>query len=146
MGLYKKLEKVLWVVLILMFVFSLVFDWVKDFVGSGASFTDVAFVLTIISGAALLLERFLVGPGKGKSYSSAESFALLLVFVYMIVMMLQAKGIMNLSVLGNDQRSLWILAPALALLWFTKTIAPEIEQKDKERIENRKKKFKNRDR
>lgn len=146
MGLYKKLEKVLWVVLILMFIFSLVFDWVKDFVGSGASFTDVAFVLTMISGAALLLERFLVGPGKGKIYTTTESFGLLLVFAYMVVMLLQAKGLLTLSILGNDQRSLWILAPALALLWFTKTIAPEIEQKDKERIENRKKKFKNRDR
>ena len=76
------------------------------------------------------------------SYTKTESFALLLVFVYMFVMMFQAKGIMTLSFLGNDQRSLWILAPALALLWFT--IAPEIEQKDKERIEKRKKKFKNR--
>lgn len=146
MGLYKKLEKVLWVVLILMFVFSLVFDWVKDFVGSSTSFTDVAFVLTIISGAALLLERFLVGPGRGKKYTATESFALLLVFVYMFVMMFQAKGLLTLSILGNDQRSLWILAPALALLWFTKTIAPEIEQKDKERIQKTKKKFKNRDR
>ncbi|MBS7007836.1 hypothetical protein [Anaerostipes sp.] len=146
MKLYSILEKVLWAVLILMFVFSLVFDWVKDFVGSSTSFTDVAFILTIISGAALLLERFLVGPGKGKSYTSGESFALLLVFVYMLVMMLQAKGIFTLSVLGNDQRSLWILAPALALLWFTKTIAPDIEKKDKERIEQKKKKFKNRER
>lgn len=146
MGLYKKLEKVLWAVLILMFVFSLVFDWVKDFVGSSASFTDVAFVLTIISGVSLLMERFLVGPGRGKNYTATESFALLLVFVYMFVMMFQAKGLLTLSILGNDQRSLWILAPALALLWFTKTIAPEIEQKDKERIEKNKKKFKNRDR
>ena len=90
------------------------------------------------------MERFLVGPGTGKIYTKTESFALLLVFVYMFVMMFQAKGIMTLSFLGNDQRSLWILAPALALLWFTKTIAPEIEQKDKERIEKKKKKFKNR--
>ena len=90
------------------------------------------------------MERFLVGPGTGKIYTKTESFALLLVFVYMFVMMFQAKGIMTLSCLGNDQRSLWIRAPVLALLWFTKTIAPEIEQKDKERIEKRKKKFKNR--
>ena len=142
MKLYKKLEKVLWLVLILMFAFSLVFDWVKNFVGSSVEFTDVAFILTVISGAALLLERFLVGPGTGKRYTTTESFALLLVFVYMFVMMFQARGIMTISFLGNDQRSLWILAPAL--LWFTKTIAPEIEQKDKERIEKRKKKFKNR--
>lgn len=144
MGLYKKLEKVLWLVLILMFLFSLVFDWVKDYIGASASFTDVAFVLTVISAAALLLERFLVGPGKGNSYTGGETIALVFVFIYMFVMMFQAKGILNLSFLGNDQRSLWILAPALALLWFTKTIAPEIEQKDKERIDKTKKKFKNR--
>ena len=144
MKLYKKLEKVLWLVLILMFAFSLVFDWVKNFVGSSVEFTDVAFILTVISGAALLLERFLVGPGTGKNYTKTESIALLLVFVYMFVMMFQARGIMTISFLGNDQRSLWILAPALSLLWFTKTIAPEIEQKDKERIEKKKKKFKNR--
>lgn len=102
MKLYKKLEKVLWLVLILMFAFSLVFDWVKNFVGSSVEFTDVAFILTVISGAALLLERFLVGPGTGKNYTKTESIALLLVFVYMFVMMFQARGIMTISFLGNE--------------------------------------------
>lgn len=116
---YEKQEKVLWFVQIALFIIALLSNWYTPM-----DFYLLNIVLAVVSVVSLTTDRFYFSKVIKQEVHSSYKLAYLVILLYAAVLILQFAGVLEFSILKEASRSLlWILVPAVVLLWKTKFIA-----------------------
>lgn len=119
MATYEKQEKVLWYIQIALFIIALGSNWYTP-----VDFYVLNVVLAVVSVVSLTADRFYYSKMIQQDVYPSYKIAYILILLYAVVLLLQFMGILNISLLNETSRDiLWILVPAVALLWKTKFIA-----------------------
>ena len=105
----SKLEKVLWAVLILMFIVSLIGMFLGQYM-DGNVFYKMCVIMTVLAAAILSAERFYFGKEMGRDMPEAFKIG-------------YAAGLAFLPFLMElEYRVLWVVVPTVSLLWMTRYI------------------------
>ena len=118
----RKLEKILWAVLILMFIASLIGMFLGQYM-DGAVFYKICVIMTVLSAAILSLERFYFGKEMGRDMPSAFNIGYWMIIVWSVILLIHAAGVVLLPLLMElEYRVFWVVGPTVSLLWMTRYI------------------------
>ena len=107
----SKLEKVLWAVLILMFLGQYM---------DGNVFYKMCVIMTVLAAAILSAERFYFGKEMGRDMPEAFKIGYWLIIAWAVILLIHAAGLAFLMEL--EYRVLWVVVPTVSLLWMTRYI------------------------
>ena len=107
----SKLEKVLWAVLILMFIVSLIGMFLGQYM-DGNVFYKMCVIMTVLAAAILSAERFYFGKEMGRDMPEAFKIGYWLIIAWAVILLIHAAGL----------AFLWVVVPTVSLLWMTRYI------------------------
>lgn len=118
----SKLEKVLWAVLILMFIVSLIGMFLGQYM-DGNVFYKMCVIMTVLAAAILSAERFYFGKEMGRDMPEAFKISYWLIIAWAVILLIHAAGLAFLPFLMElEYRVLWVVVPTVSLLWMTRYI------------------------
>ena len=118
----RKLEKVLWAVLILMFIISVIGMFLGQYM-NGNVFYKMCVIMTILAAAILSAERFYFGKEMGRDMPEAFKIGYWLIIAWAVILLIHAAGLAFLPFLMElEYRVLWVVVPTVSLLWMTRYI------------------------
>lgn len=115
------IEKILWVIMILMFIGSVFGDFLSKYIAAG-SFYKLSIEITVIAAIILSLERYLFSSSLNREVTFYFNLTYWLIIAYSVMLILQYVGVLNCGFLVDDSRTLWMVVPAATLLWMTRFI------------------------
>lgn len=118
----RKLEKVLWAVLILMFIVSVIGMFLGQYM-DGNVFYKMCVIMTVLAAAILSAERFYFGKEMGRDMPEAFKIGYWLIIAWAVILLIHAAGLAFLPFLMElEYRVLWVVVPTVSLLWMTRYI------------------------
>ena len=88
----SKLEKVLWAVLILMFIVSLIGMFLGQYM-DGNVFYKMCVIMTVLAAAILSAERFYFGKEMGRDMPEAFKIGYWLIIAWAVILLIHAAGL-----------------------------------------------------
>ncbi|MFR2774279.1 MAG: hypothetical protein ACLTBR_00425 [Anaerostipes sp.] len=117
-----KLEKILWICLILMFVVCVAGMFLGQYM-KASDFYQIYFEMTIFSVLILTAERFYFGKEMGRDMPQIFNIGYWLIMIWALILILHYVGVQFLDFLMTvNNRVFWVIVPTLSLLWMTRYI------------------------
>lgn len=119
----RRIEKILFFLLILLFAASFLGLYMGDYMEANAYF-QAGMGMNLVAIAILSLEKFFFCKNWNRKVTTGYEVSYWVIVVYTLALALQYEGILDLGLM--EERSIWMVVPAASLIWITKLVFGDV--------------------